>query len=494
MAPAVKRPPHPIKARVDHPVIDADAHWLEPLPVFYDYVATAGGPGAVDRFRQGFHGQAFAHNPATASSWYDLTDRERRSRRMLRPGFWSFPSETLDFATASLPSLLDERLDELGIDYAVVYPTSSIPAMSEAREDIRRLWCRAYNLMVADLFAKHRSRMTPAAMIPTHTPEEAIDELKFVTGELQLKSMVIYGHVLRELEDSGRSGRWSSWIDFLAMDSIHDYDPFWASCVERRVPVTAHGLSVGWPSMSSPSSYMFNHIGLFGTANYSFCKALVLAGVPRRFPELRFGFLESGVAWACQLYSDTLSHYQLRNIAAMEKHLRPTNLDLDRLRELWASYADPAWADKIDQVVQSPWAGASSSTTGDPIPIAQLTERDSGVDEFAQMGGPAELKQMFANSFFFGAESEDRTIAFAFDNPLGFDFAPTLGSDIGHWDVAVMADVMTEAYEMVSDGVLSEDQFKAFVYTNPARLYRDQNPEFFDGTVLESQLGSAVSA
>jgi predicted TIM-barrel fold metal-dependent hydrolase len=487
---------HAIKDQIDHPVIDADAHWLEPLPVFFDYVATAGGPGAVDRFRRAFRGEAFANNVAAANDWYDFTEAERLTTRVLRPGFWSFPSETLDFATASLPRLLRERLEELGIDYAVVYPTSSIPAMCEARQDIRRLWCRAYNLMVADAFGPHREAMTPAAMIPTHTPEEAVEELAFVTGELGLKSIVIYGHVLRVLPQdrdkiSTSKARWNSWLDFLALDSIYDYDPFWRACVEHRVPVTAHGLSVGWPNMQSRSSYMFNHIGLFGTANYSFCKALVLGGVPRRFPELRVGFLESGVAWACQLYADTLAHYQLRNTAAMEKHLRPSNLDLDRLRQLWASYADPAWADKIDELIRSPWAGASAST-GDPIPISILTGRDAGTDEFARMGGPHELQSMFADNFFFGCEAEDRTTAFAFDNHLGFDLRPTLGSDIGHWDVAVMAEVMTEAHELVTEGVLSADQFKALVYTNPARLYLDQNPEFFNGTVLESRLGSAA--
>jgi hypothetical protein len=175
----------------------------------------------------------------------------------------------------------------------------------------------------------------------------------------------------------------------------------------------------------------------------------------------------------------------------MEKHLRPTNLDLDRLRQLWASYADPAWADKVDELIRSPWAGPSAST-GDPIPISVLTGRDAGTDEFARMGGPRELQSMFADNFLFGCEAEDRTIAFAFNNHLRFDRRPTLGSDIGHWDVAVMAEVMTEAHDLVTEGVLSADQFKALVYTNPARLYLDQNPEFFNGTVLESRLGSAA--
>jgi hypothetical protein len=56
-----------------------------------------------------------------------------------------------------------------------------------------------------------------------------------------------------------------------------------------------------------------------------------------------------------------------------------------------------------------------------------------------------------------------------------------------------MAEVMTDAYEMVEDGVLTAERFKTFVYTNPARLYRDQNPAFFDRTVLEQQLGSATT-
>jgi hypothetical protein len=249
---------------------------------------------------------------------------------------------------------------------------------------------------------------------------------------------------------------------------------------------------MGWPNMASPTSFMFNHIGLFATANYPFCKALVLSGVPNRFPELRFDFLESGLAWACQLYADTLEHYQLRNRDALDRHLKPTNLDVDRFRELWMSYADPSWVDKIDAMLESPWAGPES-TSGIPMSIEQLTARDEAVDEFAAMGGPDALRRMFAEQFFFGCEAEDRTIAFGFDNPLGFDMAPTLGSDIGHWDVAVMADVMTEAFEMVEDEVLTPAQFEAFVSTNPARLYRDQNPAFFDGTVLESRLGSAPS-
>ena len=40
-----------------------------------------------------------------------------------------------------------------------------------------------------------------------------------------------------------------------------------------------------------------------------------------------------------------------------------------------------------------------------------------------------------------------------------------LGSDIGHWDVPDMRDVVPEAYELVEDGRLVADQFRAFPAT-----------------------------
>ncbi len=43
---------------------------------------------------------------------------------------------------------------------------------------------RAYNVVSADYFSGLGDRMTPAAIIPMHTPDEAIAELEFVTKQL----------------------------------------------------------------------------------------------------------------------------------------------------------------------------------------------------------------------------------------------------------------------------------------------------------------------
>jgi hypothetical protein len=56
-----------------------------------------------------------------------MTVAERSYRRMGQEAFWFLPTKnTLDRATAMMPKLLYERLDELGLDFCVVYPTSAL--------------------------------------------------------------------------------------------------------------------------------------------------------------------------------------------------------------------------------------------------------------------------------------------------------------------------------------------------------------------------------
>ena len=71
-------------------------------------------------------------------------------------------------ATAQLPALLYERLDEFGIDVSFVYPTSL--SMYISQPELRRPYIRAFNLMTAELFAPFRDRLIPVAVLPSHTP------------------------------------------------------------------------------------------------------------------------------------------------------------------------------------------------------------------------------------------------------------------------------------------------------------------------------------
>ena len=48
-----------------------------------------------------------------------------------------------------------------------------------------------------------------------------------------------------------------------------------------------------------------------------------------------------------------------------------------------------------------------------------------------------------------------------------------------------MTEVLEEAWERVEEGVITEEDFRDFVFVNPVTLWTGLNPDFFKGTVVE---------
>ena len=54
---------------------------------------------------------------------FEMTWEERYDARTSMPVWWPIPTEnTLDRATTQLPRLMYDRMDELGLDFSIVYP------------------------------------------------------------------------------------------------------------------------------------------------------------------------------------------------------------------------------------------------------------------------------------------------------------------------------------------------------------------------------------
>ena len=91
------------------------------------------------------------------------------------------------------------------------------------------------------------------------------------------------------------------------------------------------------PVPSVTVNFTFNHIGHFAASGHTACKAIFLGGVTRRFPQLRFGFLEGGVGWGCMLFGDLIGHWDKRNRKALE-HTDPSTFDRALLQEMAQKY------------------------------------------------------------------------------------------------------------------------------------------------------------
>src|SRR5262245_10291437 len=142
-----------IRSHLDHPVIDGDGHWVEFDPVFSDRREKLCG----DKPRAGFN----AAMKTTIDS-LSRTAAERKRGRVAQPGFGTRQSgNTLDRATAMMPRLLYERLDEFGTDFAIIYPTAglSVPRISD--NATRRAVVSAHIVVTAESFRSLRDRLIP---------------------------------------------------------------------------------------------------------------------------------------------------------------------------------------------------------------------------------------------------------------------------------------------------------------------------------------------
>ena len=213
-----------LRASLKHPIIDADGHWAEFHPHMRQEFLKIGGDVAVEAYDM-----AVARIPNSLN----MTVAERRYRNIGQEAFWFLPTKnTLDRATAMMPGLLYERLDDLGLDFCVVYPTAALGWYRLPPEKHRRALCRAYNTFTAEQFRPYGDRIIPAAIIPMYSPEEAVDELEYVSKQLGMRECMTGSIIRRPIpmleKEHPESVKFVEWYDVIGIDSIHDYDPVWA--------------------------------------------------------------------------------------------------------------------------------------------------------------------------------------------------------------------------------------------------------------------------
>ena len=232
-----------IRSKLGHPIIDSDGHTLEIGPILLDFVEKIGGGDIKKRYEEAFR-------QAWNLRWFTMSAEQRRNEFATAPAWWVMPTEnSLDRATASLPRLLNERMDELGLDYAVLYPTRSLVLDRIPDPEVRQVGSRAVNAYHAELYGGYSKRMTTAAVIPMHTPEVAIEELEYAVNELGMKVAMIEGRSLRPLAKAAEAPAHLSYVnsrmDLIGMDSDYDYDPFWVKCLELNVAPASHAANLG---------------------------------------------------------------------------------------------------------------------------------------------------------------------------------------------------------------------------------------------------------
>ena len=124
----------------------------------------------------------------------------------------------------------------------------------------------------------------------------------------------------------------------------------------------------------------------------------------RRFPELRFAFLEGGVG-------DLIEHWERRSTGSLER-MHPDKLDRAKLMSLVEKYG-------YDDI-----AAALRERGGLPDPEqAYLTGNVENIDDFSacEMTRKEDWVELYAKPYYFGCEADDsmNATAFGHNNPFG---------------------------------------------------------------------------
>ena len=206
-----------------------------------------------------------------------------------------------------------------------------------ADDETRRAVIRGFNIVTADYFRELSDRLTPAAVIPMHTPEEAIDELEFVTKQLGSKvGMFGSGDRRASYRSPRASTRRSPALPCIMISSASTATTITtrsgrnaASSRWRRPSTPAAAASACATRRATSRSTISATSPLPGTPSPSRCSSAASRGAS---PMCDFGFLEGGVGWGCQLFADLIEHWERRGAKALE-YMRPDKLDRPLLRQ-----------------------------------------------------------------------------------------------------------------------------------------------------------------
>lgn len=205
------------------------------------------------------------------------------------------------------------HMDELRIDVQVLYPTRMLSEVTE-RPEIELALTRSYNRWMADRTALSKGRLRWIAVLPMLSMHEACEEMRWcrdhgAVGVLKRASGVggvpVGGRqLLRGSEVSQRS----------VADAY--FFPVYETAQELDIPICIHGA---------------------GGAVTSFT-TVVQRKTPERFPQLRWGWIESSSSWVPYACADLRAKIERGLTAPPSATNRPLEYQFDIRRDLFREY------------------------------------------------------------------------------------------------------------------------------------------------------------
>jgi predicted TIM-barrel fold metal-dependent hydrolase len=180
----------------------------------------------------------------------------------------------------------EARIEDLaveGVDVQVVLGSLCFAACTLRDEGFALAFCRACNDYLAEFCSSHPDRLKAVAVVPLQDVPAAVGEMRRAVRELGAVGVTVPPSMPGKNLDHA------------------DFYPFYAAAQELNVPVSLHwGNGAYLPGVGTErfQKHFHNHLVGHPFEQMSAMTALVCGGILELYPDLRFGFLESGCGWA----------------------------------------------------------------------------------------------------------------------------------------------------------------------------------------------------
>lgn len=235
-------------------IIDGDGHVIEDLEAIYQYL-----PATYRAYMS--PNTMFPPLDHLHSGRATTTPPQRDKRAKVGPVEW------IDF------------LKDVGIESTVLYPTSALSYGKMVSIDYAVELCRAYNNWLHDVYLKASPVFHGMALIPMQDPSAAVEELRRSVKELGMVGAMMPSNGLHSPLGSP------------------EYFPIYAEAERLGASLAIHGGAHDRFGMDQMNMYVPVHALGHPFGLMINCGSVVYNGIFERFPNLRVGFMEGGVAW-----------------------------------------------------------------------------------------------------------------------------------------------------------------------------------------------------
>jgi predicted TIM-barrel fold metal-dependent hydrolase len=283
---------------MNYRTVDADAHVIE-TPFTFEYIEEkdrALTPLVVNQIA----GAEQRSNEGKARSEYWIVDhhvyaKDRNVESKISRAEWR---EMRD---------VDGRvrhMDELEIDVQILFPTLFLRPCTDNIE-VERVLFRAYNRWLADIWKKAPERLPWAAMAPFRSPIEVIRDELVWARENGAKSVF-----MRPLE--------------CEMEITDPYFwPLYDLAQELDLAITLHAGNGSFQvhDFFFPTAFPIHKLSMVGAFH-----ALIMTDLPKRFPNLRWGFIEASSQWLGYAINDAMLRKRQKGIRLSDNVLKDYNI------------------------------------------------------------------------------------------------------------------------------------------------------------------------